>query len=87
MTRTRILLLAAAVGCLASPALAGSYTPRNPWMETWTCSAYEDAHRCSAIWHPHAARCRCLGIEDMGWRLNEYYGPGSRYLAPRDVQQ
>ena len=91
MTRTQILLLvalsAAAVSYLAAPALAGSYAPRNPWLQPWTCSAYEDAHRCSAIYHPRSARCRCYGLDDMGWRLNEYYGPGSRYLAPRDVTQ
>jgi hypothetical protein len=91
MTDTRILLLmpllaATAVG-LASPALAGSYTPRNPWLQPWTCSAFEDAHRCSALWHPRSAQCRCLGMEDMGWRLNEYYGPKARNPEMREVTQ
>jgi hypothetical protein len=97
MTQTKILLLAAqilaaqilaaAVAGLTSPVQAGSYTPRNPWLQPWTCTAYEDAHRCNAIWHPRSAQCRCLGLDDMGWRLNEYYGPGARNLAPRDVEQ
>jgi hypothetical protein len=87
MTHTRILLLAAAVACLTSPALAGSYMPRNPWMQPWTCSAYEDAHKCSALFHPRSARCRCLGMEDMGWRLNEYYGPKAQNGVPREVTQ
>lgn len=87
MTRTRTLLLAGAVMGLTSPAVAGSYTPWNPWLEPWTCSAFEYAHRCSALWHPRSAHCRCLGLDDMGWRLNEYYGPRARNLAPRDVSQ
>jgi hypothetical protein len=86
MTRTRIALFAAALGCLASPALAGSsYSPWNPWLEPWTCTAFENTHRCNALWHPRSAHCRCMGVENMGWRLNEYYGP--KHPPPRDVSQ
>jgi hypothetical protein len=56
-------------------------------MQPWTCSAYEDAHKCSALFHPRSARCRCLGMEDMGWRLNEYYGPKAQNAVPREVTQ
>jgi hypothetical protein len=85
---TRTLLLAATVACLASPALAGwSYTPGNgyawnPWMEPSVCGAYEYAHKCNAALSARASRCRCIGT-GLGWRLNEYYGPGAQYLAPR----
>jgi hypothetical protein len=89
MTHTaRILLLAAAGACLTSPALAGdSDRPRvawNPWLEPYVCSAYEYAHKCNAQSGPHSSRCRCLGDDGLGWRLNEYYGPGARNLAPRN---
>jgi hypothetical protein len=82
MTHTRILLLAAAVACLASPALARPYTPWNPWLQPWACSAFETAHRCSAIYHPRSARCGCFWLDNMGWRLNEYYGPHPRNAPP-----
>jgi hypothetical protein len=80
------MLLAAAV---LLPATAQAGTPRlqNPWLEPWTCSAFEFTHRCSALWHPRTAHCQCLGVEYLGRRLNEYYGPNARNLAPRDVSQ
>jgi hypothetical protein len=87
MTRTCILLFAAAIVCLASPAGAGAHRLGNPWAEPWTCSAFEFTHRCSALWHPRTSHCQCLGVEYLGRRLNEYYGPKAQYLAPRDVSQ
>ena len=86
MTKTRTLLLAAAVFCAASPAMAGvrmpSNSPINPWAPVWACTAAEYAKRCNIELTRHG-HCQCIGGGSMGWRLNEYYGPGAHNLAPR----
>ena len=87
MTPTRILLLALGLVCLTSPAQAGFFTRWYHPPAPWVCAAFEFNNKCNALWHPRTSHCRCLGMDDMGWRLNEYYGPGARYLAPRDVTQ
>jgi len=87
MRQTRMLLLAAGLQCLASPALAGAegpWSPWNPWMKAWACSAFEYAKRCNAELRARPERCECLGGGYMGWRLEEYYGRGARNLAPRE---
>jgi hypothetical protein len=55
MIQIRTLLLALGFLCLASPALAGFPDWRN-----WTCSAFENAKRCNAEYHPHSHRCGCI---------------------------
>jgi hypothetical protein len=88
MRQTRLpLVLAAGLLWFASPALAGTpspWSPWNPWMNTWACGAFEYAKRCNAAWHPRSLHCQCLGGGYMGWRLEEYYGPNARNLAPRN---
>ena len=87
----RIPFLAVVILCLTSPALAGTespwgpWTPWNPWMKAWACSAYEYAKKCNAQLRPRSERCECVPDGGhLGWRLNVYYGPGARNLAPRD---
>jgi len=91
MTKMRALLLAAAVVCIASPAMAGprmagnspiDNSPINPWASVWACATAEYAKRCNIELTPRG-HCQCIGGGSMGWRLNEYYGPGARNLAPR----
>lgn len=86
MTKMRTLLLAAAAFGTASPALAGARMPINslfnPWAPVWACTAAEYAKRCNIELTRHG-HCQCIGGGSMGWRLNEYYGPGARNLAPR----
>jgi hypothetical protein len=82
MTKMSRLLLAAAVFGGASPALAGVRMPINPWTPVWACTAAEYAKRCNIELTRHG-HCQCIGGGSMGWRLNEYYGPGARNLAPR----
>ena len=96
MSRTGALLLAAAIFSLASPALAddpGPWRARqsawasswNPWTEPWACSAFEYAKRCNAQLTPRWQRCQCVPDGGhLGRRIDEYYGPGARNLAPRD---
>jgi hypothetical protein len=83
MTKMRTLLLAAAAFSVASPALAAARMPINPWAPVWACTAYEYAKRCNVELTHRSQRCQCIGGGSMGWRLNEYYGPGARNLAPR----
>jgi len=82
MTKMGTLLLAAAVFGVASPALAGVRMPINPWAPVWASTAAEHAKRCNIELTRHG-HCQCIGGGSMGWRLNEYYGPGARNLAPR----
>jgi len=87
MTEMRALLLAAAVFSAASPAMAGTRVAvnslSNPWAPVWACTAYEYAKRCNVELTVRSQHCQCIGGGSMGWRLNEYYGPGARNLAPR----
>jgi hypothetical protein len=64
MTTIRTLLFAAAVLCLASPALAGDF---RWWPDqsigaswTWVCGAFEYRHRCNAEFHPRTNSCGCI---------------------------
>jgi len=82
MTGIRTLLLAAAVFSAAAPAMAGPRMPINPWAPVWACTAAEYAKRCNIELTRHG-HCQCIGGGSLGWRLNEYYGPGARNLAPR----
>jgi hypothetical protein len=87
MTPTRIVFLALGLVCFSSPALAGFFTPWNHPPAPWACAAFEFNHRCNALWHPHSRQCRCYGMDDMGWRLNEYYGPKAPNQTPLEVTQ
>ena len=84
MRQRKMLLLAAVVLCLASPALAGTQSPWNPWAKAWVCSAFEYVKKCNAELNPRSRHCECIGDGYMGWRLEEYYGRKARNLAPRD---
>jgi hypothetical protein len=84
MRQTRFPLLAAGLLCIASPALAGTQSPWNPWMQAWACSAFEYAKKCNAELNPRSLHCKCLGDSSLGRFLEEYYGPKARNLAPRD---
>jgi hypothetical protein len=52
------LLLAAALLCLASPALAGFHGTGGPWC--WACAKYEYSHKCNAELNPRTHHCGCI---------------------------
>jgi hypothetical protein len=58
MTQMKMLLFVAGALCLASPVRAE--TSWNPWMQAWTCSAFEYAKRCNAEWSQRTTHCRCI---------------------------
>ena len=60
MSEIKILLLAAAFLCLASPAMAGWQWQHRALSPAWACGAYEYAKRCNAELNVRTHRCGCI---------------------------
>jgi hypothetical protein len=59
--------------------------PAPQMKPAWPCSEYEHANNCKAeLQQSSSTDCQCIGGGPMGWRLDEYYGPRARNLAPRN---